>query len=124
MTRWGVVLPIYRPGVTRLLVEPYMFAPGTLHRTIDGWRRPADLPEVTRAMPLAIGLALRWDGVLDPWGWDRARRVYVAGAPDHGLSVPDAWDFDPDDRALLAVAEGLRVRGLVGRAEVYDHRPE
>lgn len=78
---------------------------------------------MTRAMPLALALALRWDGRLDPDGWDRARRVYVEDDHGGGRLVPGAWDFDPDDRTLHALAEALRLRGLADAVELLDRAP-
>lgn len=115
--RRGILLVPSRRGLPVLLREPFVTAPGVVHKTIAGWKRPADLPEVTRAMPLALALALRWDGHLDPDGWDRARRVYVEG-DRLGTVITAAWDFEGDERAMLAVGEALRWRGLVDRVEV------
>lgn len=121
--RWGVVLVIGRRGLGRLLRDPVAEAPGALFRTSTGWARPSDLPRVTRAAPLDLGLALRWGGELDTDGWDRARRVFVELDPLAGRHVPGAWDFDPDDRTLLGVAEGLRYNGLATRIEVFERGP-
>jgi hypothetical protein len=118
--RWGVVLVVGRRSYETLLGPDPTTAPGCLHRTFAGWQRPADLPAVTRAAPLGLGLALRWGGVLDPAGWDRARRVFVETDRNHGTRVPGAWDFHPEDRTLLSLAEALRVRGLVERVEVLE----
>jgi len=120
--RWGVLLVLSRRGLPVLLRGVAVEAPGVAHLTIAGWKRPDEIPAVTRAMPLALGLALRWGGVLDPDGWDRARRVYVEGDRS-GAPITGAWDFDPDDRALLGVGNALRARGLVERVEVFDRAP-